>query len=95
MLYTGKKQGMISDFVSEDRGRGFEILANLIKPPKSENVVAKNSTRVWAIILDSLDVRIFDPNYKQKITEILIEIFQESDVPDLKQILQQILKRLQ
>jgi len=86
---------MINDFISEGQGRGFEILANLIKPPKNENVVAKNSTPVWAIILDSLDVRIFDPNYKQKITEILIEIFQESDIPDLKQILQDILNQLQ
>ncbi len=86
---------MISDFVSEERGRGFEILANLIKPPKIENVVAKNSTNVWVIILESLDVRIFDPNYKQKISEILIEVFQESDIPDLRKILQQIIKQLQ
>jgi len=32
------KQGIVADFVAEDRGRGFEVLSNTIRPAKKNNV---------------------------------------------------------
>jgi len=91
----GKKQGIVADFVAEDRARGFEVLSNTIRPAKKNNMIAENSMKIWQLIVGSLDVRILDFNYQQKVIDILTEIFQETDIPDLRQIIKEILNQLQ
>jgi len=95
LLFIGMKQGIVADFVAEDRGRGFEVLSNTIRPAKKNNVIAQNSMKIWQIIAGTLDVRILNFNYQQKLVEILTEVFQESDIPDLRIIIKEILNQLQ
>jgi len=51
--------------------------------------------KIWQIIAGTLDVRILNFNYQQKLVEILTEVFQESDIPDLRIIIKEILNQLQ